>query len=89
MAMNLIGDNENTPTAKTDEYYEDLAGQEELYLERIEENVRAIAICELDASRATENLDELRASAADNLVEGDSDDPPLGEEAIEGMRRDL
>jgi hypothetical protein len=52
MTTHSIDDSERTPDAKTDDYYEELALQEEIYLERVEENLRAIAICELDASRA-------------------------------------
>jgi hypothetical protein len=89
MRTNPSGEDENILAAKTDAYYEELACQEEIYLERIEENLRAIAICELDASRATENLNAVRECAAEVLIEGDSDDPPISDETIEGIRRDL
>lgn len=89
MSITPFGKNENIPTGKTDEYYEELASQEEIYLEQVEENLRAIAICELDASRRTENPDALRECAAENLITGDLDDPPLSEETIEGPGRDL
>ena len=88
MNTDSIGENENSPVAKTDDYYEKLASQEETYLERIEENLRAIAICELDESRATESLGELRECAAESLIDGDSDDPTLSEETIDGMRQE-
>lgn len=91
MAINRIGENENNPTTNSDEYYENVAGQEEIYLERIEENLRAIAICELNASRTAENRDRntaiklkhLRQLAVDCLIESDSDDPPLPREHAE------
>jgi hypothetical protein len=88
MSTDSIGENENSPVGKTDDYYERLASQEEIYLERIEENLRAIAIREMDESRATVKLDELRESAAESLIEGDSDDAPLSEETIDGMRQE-
>ena len=79
---NSNGNSENVRAAKTDEYYEELACQEEVYLERIEENLRAIAIRELDAAIATEKFEAGLECAVEKLVEGDGDDAPLGEEAI-------
>ena len=64
MRTNPSSETENNSTAETDEYYEELACQEEIYLERVEENLRAIAICELEVSQQAENIDELREYAA-------------------------
>ena len=89
MTTNPISGNEDTQTPTTDDCYEEIASQEEIYLEKIEENLRAIAICELDEVHVIENLNEQRELAAENLVAGDSDDAPLSEEAIEGMRREI
>ncbi len=89
MSTTPFGENENIVNGKSDEYYEELASQEEIYLEQIEENLRAIAICELDASRTMENLDDLRECAVENLVTGDLDDPPVSEQTIEELGRDL
>ena len=89
MTTNPISGNEDTQTPTTDDCYEEITSQEEIYLEKIEENLRAIAICELDEVHVIENLNEQRELAAENLVAGDSDDAPLSEEAIEGMRREI
>jgi hypothetical protein len=72
MGTDPIGkdESENNPVVQNDGYYEGLAYQEEIYLEQIEENLRAIAICELDESRATVSLGELRECAAASLIEG-------------------
>ena len=58
MTTNPISGNEDTQTPKTDDCYEEIASQEEIYLEKIEENLRAIAICELDEVHVIENLNE-------------------------------
>jgi hypothetical protein len=94
----------------TEAYYEELASQEEMYLEEREERARAVLIAEspspsglppdngslqvnksmpdaksnpLSAASATRQLDH----AAEELITGDSDDPPLSEEAVAEMLR--
>jgi hypothetical protein len=89
MTTTSINQGENTPTANMDDRYEELASQEEIYLEQIEENLRAIAICELDVSRSTESDDDVRECLVEDLLTGDSDDPLLDEETNGGMCRDL
>jgi hypothetical protein len=104
----------------TDAYYEELARQEELYLEETEEEVVAILTSyvpsasqndrslvteycgfresDLEAResltdprndpRIAESHDEQLVEASEELITGDADDPPLSEEAIQGMLND-
>jgi hypothetical protein len=94
--------NESIPT-DTETYYEAVAGQEEIYLEEVEEELRAILIIgdpspsrkEVKRSmsdanndpRIAESLDEQLNHAAEELITGDSDDPPLSEEVVAEMLR--
>jgi len=83
--------------ADTDAYYEAVAGQEEIYLEETEEKLRAILISEdpskyvqretvcVDCCFVAESLDERLDHAAEELITGDSDDPPLSEQAVVEM----
>jgi hypothetical protein len=94
MSIKMSND-KNIPT-DTDAYYETVASQEEIYLEETEEEVREILISENRStaqdndSRLAESLDQQRNHAAEELITGDSDDPPLSEEAIgELLNRDL
>ena len=96
MSINMSND-KNIPT-ETDACYEIIASQEEIYLEEREEEVRAILIfsdpspsrSEVERSmcganngpRISESLDEQLNHAAEDLITGDSDDPPLSEEVI-------
>ena len=73
-------------------YYEELACQEEIYLEEREERARAILISEgasssLSNSESTAPLVEQCDHAVEELIAGDSDDPPLSEEAVVEMLR--
>jgi len=96
-----------------DACYEVVAGQEEIYLEETEEELRGILISEDPSTydqRGTvytcndfevkismtnadhnpgvaENLDEELGHAAEELIAGDADDPPLSDEAITEMLR--
>jgi hypothetical protein len=112
MSINM-SDDKNMPT-DTEAYCEELASQEEIYLEETEEELRAILVsedpspaqnnrlmlaenrgereftCEVERSMADANnnprvgdsLDEQLNHAAEELITGDSDDPPLSEEAV-------
>jgi len=97
----------------TEAYYEELASQEEINLEEMEERARAVLISEkpapfgceevsfdrewLDVKRPAadansnpgmaEGADEQLNHAAEELVTGDSDDPPLSEETVDEMLR--
>ena len=88
---------ENIPN-NSEAYDEEVASQEEIYLEEIEEEVRPILIFgdpspsqgEAERSicgtsnecRQIERVDEQLDHAAEELITGDSDDPPLSEEAL-------
>jgi hypothetical protein len=94
---------ENMPT-DTEAYYEAVASQEEFYLEETEEELRAILIfgipsvsrCEVEKSmsdanndaRIAESLEEELNQAVEELITGDSDDPPLSKDAILEMLND-
>ena len=118
MSINM-SNHKNIPT-DTEACYEELASQEEIYLEETEEELRAILIFDdpspsgnnsgmlaeicgerkLDwevnrsmsdgknNSRIAESLDEQLVDAAEELITGDSDDPPLSEEAVVEMLDD-
>jgi len=81
--------------AHTDDYYEAIAMQEEIYLEEVEENLRAIlASYKPSASRggatnqrAAESLSQQLDRAAEELITGDSDDAPLSEETVAEVLR--
>jgi hypothetical protein len=112
MSTNMNNDKDNPTDAEA--CYETVAGQEEIYLEETEEEVRAILVfcdpppsqnndltlgekCEVreldweadssttetnDNPRIDENLNDQRNQAAEELITGDSDDPPLSEEEV-------
>ena len=100
--------NEENIQGHTEAYYEELASEEEIYLEEIEERARAVLIAEqptfsglgadivareaqclvTEASGSpgvTEGRGEQLEHAAEDLITGDSDDPPLSEESIAQM----
>ena len=69
----------------TDECYEAIASQEEIYLEETEEDLRVILESDELPPPVRESPDQQRAHAVEELITGDSDDPPLSEGAVEGM----
>ena len=83
----------NIPT-DTDARDETVASQEAIYLGKTEEKLRAILISEdpstyvqqetvcVDCCFVADSLDEGLDHAAQELITGDSDDPPLSEEAV-------
>ena len=96
MSVNVSDDSmdpQNVPN-DGDAYYEIVASQEEIYLETIEEALRAILISEdpfaymheesacVDCCFVASDLDDELDHAAEELITGDSDDPPLSEEAV-------
>ncbi len=83
MSINMRDDNNIPPD--TEAYYETVASQEEIYLEETEEELRAILI--FDSPCPSESVDETLDEAAEELITGDSDDPPLSEETVEEMLR--
>lgn len=100
--------NEENIQEHTEAYYEELASEEEIYLEEIEEHARAVLIAEqptfsrsgagivawearcsvTDASgnpgMAESRVEQLE-HATEELITGDSDDPPLSDEALAKM----
>jgi len=88
--MSINGSDGEDTSNHTDAYYEEVASQEEIYLEEREEEVRAILTLDEPSptpnSRA-ESLDEQRVEAAEELIAGDSDDPPMSKEAIQELLR--
>ena len=93
---------ENIPN-DSEAYYEAVASQEEIYLEEVEEELRSIltfgdptplqkeverSMCDANNNlRSAESLDEQLDHAAEELITGDSDDPPLSAEAALEMIR--
>ena len=73
---------ENFP-ADTEACYEIIASQEEFYLEETEQDLRAILIFGTPGPSA--NVAEQPQQAAEELITGDADDPPLSEETIAEM----
>jgi len=102
ISINMNSD-KNIPT-DTEAYYETVASQEEIYLEEVEEELRAILIfsdpspsrIEMKKSMTdpknnpclAESPDEQINHAAEELITGDSDDPPLSEEVVVEMLND-
>jgi len=117
--MSINANNNKNIPVDTDACYEEVASQEELYLEETEEEVVAILtsyvspasksdrstiidICaeresDLEIERVTADLtsprmvgnpDEQVVEAVDELITGDSDDPPLSEDSIQEMLND-
>ena len=67
----------------SDTYYEAVASQEEIYREETEEELRAILV--FDDPAPLDAVDVRLNHAAEELITGDSDDPPLSEDAIVSM----
>jgi hypothetical protein len=117
--MSINANNNKNIPVDTDACYEEVASQEELYLEETEEEVVAILtsyvspasksdrstiidICaeresDLEIERVTTDLtsppmvgnpDEQVVEAAEELITGDSHDPPLNEGSIQEMLND-
>jgi len=108
--MSINANNNKNIPVDTDACYEEVASQEELYLEETEEEVVAILTSyvspasksdrstscaeresDLEIERVTTDLtsppmvgnpDEQLVEAAEELITGDSDDPPLNEDSI-------
>jgi hypothetical protein len=68
---------------RTEDYYEEQASQEEIYLEEIEEDLRMILEFDDPSPLPGESLGEQRERAAEELITGDPDDPPLSDDAID------
>jgi hypothetical protein len=82
--MSICSSEDQNPTY-TEAYYEEQANQEEVYLEETEEEMRVILVSYDPTLSGNENLSEQREDAAEELITGDSDDPPMSEESIDEM----
>jgi hypothetical protein len=83
--MSIYKSNDESIPTDTEAYYEAVASPEEIYLEETEEELRAILVCEdpVPSDGTGEQLDH----AAEELITGDSDDPPISEEEVAEMLR--
>jgi hypothetical protein len=77
----------------TDDYYEALASQEQEYLDETVEHLRERELLAAQDSSLSNNpctfesLIETLHQAAEELITGDSDDPPLSDRAVVEMLR--
>ncbi len=92
--MSTHRSNDENVRTDTEAYYETIASQEEIYLEEREEEVREVLTTEDPSpspngttkdSCTAESLDEQLTDAAEELITGDSDDPPLSLEEVGEM----
>jgi hypothetical protein len=78
--------NDENISSHTEDYYEALAGQEQEYLDEIVEKFRECEVLVFENSSAInitcESPDEPLHQAAEELITGDSDDPPLSDDAV-------
>ena len=87
IAMCAQESNDKNIPFQVDACYEERASREEIYLEETEEELRMILESDDLPSQQNESLDEEREHAAEELIIGDSDEPPLSEAAVEEMLR--
>jgi len=85
--MSIYEINDENSSTDTEACYEAVASQEEIYLEDTEEELRMILAIDDSSPSQGESLSDQREHAAEELITGDSDDPPLNEEAVEEMLR--
>ena len=83
--MLIHENNDKSIGTDTDAYYEAVASQEEIYLEENEEELRAILESDDQTPAGGRIPDQQRDQAVEELITGDSDDPPLSEIAVENM----
>jgi hypothetical protein len=83
--------NDEKISSHTEDYYEALASQEQEYLDEKVERLREREILVFEVSSTSNNscesLGEPLHHAAEELITGDSDDPPLSDEAVVEMLR--
>jgi hypothetical protein len=83
--MYIYDPNDKKIPIGTEDYCEDVASQEEVYLEDTEEEVRMKLEADDSESLQNESPGEQREEAEEDLITGDSDDPPLSEDSVEKM----
>ena len=79
--MSVYETNDERITIQTDTY-ELLASQEEFYLEETEEELRMILECDETTSPSPEISQPDLENEIEDLLTGDSDDPPLSEDQV-------
>jgi len=79
--MSVYETNDERITIQTDTY-ELLASQEEFYLEETEEELRMILECDETTSQSPEISQPDLENEIEDLLTGDSDDPPLSEDQV-------
>lgn len=80
--MYLYDSRDRDIPADTDAYYEVIASQEEVYLEETEEDLRMILESDDPTPLPNESFNQQQECAVEELITGDSDDPPLSEETV-------
>lgn len=85
--MYVFESNNKKMRADKDACYEAVASQEEAYLENTEEDLRMILETDDLAPDTGAEPDQQRENAVEELVTGDSDDPPLSEASVAEMLR--
>lgn len=83
--MFIYKGNDESARIDAEDYYEANASQEEIYLEETEEELRMILESDEPPPLPSESPDQQRGQAAEELITGDSDDPPLSEGEVEKM----
>jgi hypothetical protein len=85
--MFIYESNDKKISNDTDAYYEAVASQEEIYLEETQEELRVISESDDPPPPRSGRPNQEREHAMEELIAGDSDDPPLSEGAVDGMLR--
>jgi hypothetical protein len=85
--MRLYDNGDRDIPIDSDACYEVVASQEEIYLEETEEELRMILESDDLPTRPDESFNQQQEFAAEELIIGDSDDPPLSEETVLQMLR--
>ena len=80
--------NESIPADTEEAYYETVASQEEIYLEEIEEELRLTLESDDLPPLSQKSPNQQQEHAVEELITGDSDDQPLGEDTVEEMLLD-
>ena len=83
--MPIYQSDDDNISADSEACYEIIASQEEIYLEEVEEELRLILESDDSAPPLDQTLDQQQENLAEELITGDSDDPPLSDESVEEM----
>ena len=83
--MPIYQSDDGNHSADSEACYEIIASQEEIYLEEVEEELRLILESDDPAPPLDQTLDQQQENLAEELITGDSDDPPLSDESVEEM----